>query len=93
MSAEWVAIALDVGFWSVLSLVAASMLVVVIGPSNVDRLVATDIALVLITVALGLFSARQTSSFYMDAALVIAVVSFLVTVVVARQLESGRVYA
>lgn len=83
---------LDFGFWSVLVLVAACMIVVILGPSHADRLVATDISLVLITVDLAIFSAIQKTSFYMDAALVIAVVSFLVTVVVARQLQSGKVY-
>lgn len=92
IGADAIALVLDLSFWSVLALVAACMVVVVLGPSHADRLVATDIALVLIAVDLALLSAIQQSSFYMDAALVITVVSFLVTVVIARQLQSGRVY-
>ena len=92
MTPETVQIALDVGFWSCLVLVALCMGVVVLGPGNIDRLVATDFALVLIATDLALFSARESTTYYMDAALLIAILSFLVTVVVARQLETGRVF-
>ena len=92
MNPESVQLALEVGFWSVLVLVAACMVVVIVGPGNIDRLVATDIGLMLIAVDLALFSAAQGANWYMDASLLIAILSFLVTVVVARQLETGRVF-
>jgi multicomponent Na+:H+ antiporter subunit F len=92
MTPETIQLALDVGFWSCLVLVALCMGVVVLGPGNIDRLVATDFALVLIATDLALFSARENTTFYMDTALLIAILSFLVTVVVARQLETGRVF-
>lgn len=91
MTDETALLALDVSFWLVLVLVAACFVLVVLGPGNVDRLVATDLALVLIAVDLALFAARNRSAAYMDAALLIAIVSFLVTVVVARFLETGEV--
>lgn len=92
MNPEMVQLALEVGFWSVLVLIAACMVVVIVGPGNIDRLVATDNALILIAVDLTLFSAARGTTFYMDAALLIAILSFLVTVVVARQLETGQVF-
>jgi len=85
-------LALDVAFWSVLVLIAACMVAVVLGPGNVDRLVATDIGLVLIAVDLAIFSAIQRTTWYMDASLLIAILAFLVTAVVARQLETGRIF-
>ena len=84
--------ALDLSFWFVLVLIAACMIVLAIGPGNIDRLVATDLGLVLTAVDLALFSAREQTSFYMDPALLIAILSFLVTVVVARHLETGGVF-
>lgn len=92
MNPEMVQVALNVGFWSCLVLVAACMVVVLVGPGNIDRLVATDLALVLIAVDLVLFSAVQGTTRYIDAAFLIAILSFLVTVVVARQLETGQVF-
>jgi len=92
MTPETIQLALDVSFWSCLVLVSACMGIVTLGPGNIDRLVATDFGLVLIAVDLALFSAREQTTFYMDAALLIAILSFLVTVVVARQLETGRVF-
>lgn len=82
---------LQAAFWGLLVLVAICLLVVALGPSIVDRVVATDIALVLLAVDLAVFSTLEESPIYMDAALLIAIISFLVTVVVARYLESGEV--
>jgi multicomponent Na+:H+ antiporter subunit F len=92
MTPENVQLALNVGFWSVLVLVAACMVIVIVGPGNIDRLVATDIGLMLIAVDLALFSAAEQATWYMDASLLIAILSFLVTIVVARLLETGRVF-
>ena len=92
MSPETIQLALDAAFWSVLLLVAACMVAIILGPGNVDRLVATDIGLMLIAVDLALFSAVQRTTWYMDASLLIAILAFLVTAVVARQLEIGRIF-
>ncbi|HLV60981.1 MAG TPA: monovalent cation/H+ antiporter complex subunit F [Fredinandcohnia sp.] len=78
-------------FWVVAVLAAACFLVVALGPKKLDRVLATDMALILVAVDLGLFSALDESAFYMDTALLIAIISYLVTVVLARQLESGEV--
>lgn len=87
---ELVHIALTASFWILLLLFAATMIIVAIGPGNIDRLVAADLSLIIVSVDLAIFSALQESPFYMDAALLIAVVSFLVTVAVARLLEQGE---
>lgn len=84
-------IALLCAFWSILLLIAACMLVIALGPSHFDRLVATDLSLVLIAVELSVFAAIQRTSIYMDAALIIAILSYLVTVVVARMIDKGKV--
>ena len=92
MTPEKIQLALDVAFWSCLVLVAGCMGIVALGPTNIDRLVGTDFGLILIAVDLALFSAAEGTTHYMDAALLITILSFLVTVVVARQLETGRVF-
>lgn len=78
-------------FWSVAVLAAACFLVVALGPRKLDRVLATDMALILVAVDLAIFSALNQSTFYMDTALMIAIISYLVTVVLARYLESGEV--
>lgn len=88
---EWRPIVLEAGFWTATLLSAICFGGVVAGPSNVDRAVAIDLGMVLIAVALGLFSALNGTGIYMDAALVMAIVSFLVTVFLARALEDEKV--
>ena len=90
MNPYYVTLGLDIAFWAVLFLVACCLVAVIVGPGNVDRLLATDIALILIAVDLAIFAAARETSWYMDASLVIASLGFLVTAVVARQLELGR---
>lgn len=92
MNPDTVQLVLYVCFWSLLVPIAACMVVVLIGPGNVDRLVATDLGLMLIGVDLTLFSAAGKTTAYMDAALLMAILAFLVTVAVARLLESGQVF-
>lgn len=87
----WVQTYLWGTFWILAVLAAACFLVVALGPKKLDRVLATDMALILVAVDLAVFSALNESTFYMDAALLIAIISYLVTVVLARQLESGEV--
>lgn len=83
--------ALTSAFWIVLLLIAACMLVIALGPTHFDRLVATDLSLVLIAVELTIYAAIRRTPIYMDAALIIAILSYLVTVVVARMVDKGKV--
>jgi len=90
MSHEAMEMVFEVGFWVALSLVVGCMVVVAVGPTNVDRAVGLDLGIVMLAVALGLFSGASGSGAYMDASLMLAILSFLVTVIVARLLKGGR---
>ncbi|MFO7155566.1 MAG: monovalent cation/H+ antiporter complex subunit F [Pseudomonadota bacterium] len=87
----WLSTFLWVMFWAVAAQVAACALVVAVGPRKLDRVVANDLTLVLVAVDLAIFSALNGATFYMDTALLIAIISYLVTVVLSRQIESGEV--
>lgn len=78
-------------FGAVSALAAACFFVVALGPRKLDRVIATDLGLVLVAVDMAIFSTVNSSTFYMDAALLIAIISYLVTVVLARQVETGEV--
>jgi multicomponent Na+:H+ antiporter subunit F len=88
----WLATFLWVMFWAVGALSSACALVVAVGPRKLDRVVATDLTLVLVAVDLAIFSALNRATFYLDTALLIAIISYLVTVVLSRQIESGEVF-
>lgn len=59
------------------------------GPSVVDRAVASDSIDILTAVALIVFSVYSNRSIYLDIALVIAILGFIGTILIARYLE-GR---
>lgn len=92
MSGELITFALFAAFWISLVIVAACMMIVVIGPGNTDRVVALDLAIIMTAVTLGLFAGATQVAFYLDASLVLGILSFLVTVVLARLLETGRIF-
>lgn len=92
MSAEVVTSFLYVAFWISLVIVAACMMVVIIGPGNADRVVALDLSIIMTAVTLGLYSGATEIAFYLDASLVLGILSFLVTVVLARLLQTGRIF-
>ncbi len=80
----------EVGFWVALSLGAGCFVVVAVGPANVDRAVGLDLGIVMLAVALSLFSGASGSGVYVDASLMLAILSFLVTVIIARLLDTRR---
>jgi len=59
----------------------------VVGPSLADRIVATDLLLVLLVCAAGVNTVHQGRSVYLDVMVVVGVVGFLGTVTVARFIE------
>ena len=59
----------------------------VLGPNLVDRIVALDLVLLLVAGGLAAHSARDGSEFFFGAAIVIALVAFAGTVIVARFIE------
>ena len=59
----------------------------VLGPSLADRVVATDLLLTLLTCSLGVVAARTGEGTYLIVMVVIAVIGFLSTAMVARFIE------
>lgn len=57
------------------------------GPSIADRVVAADLMLTLLVMAAGVLSARSGEGAYLETMLVVAVVAFLGTSMVARFIE------
>ena len=70
------------GLAGVLALVRAVM-----GPNLVDRIVALDLVLLLLAGGLAAHSARDSSELFFGAAIVVALVAFAGTVIVARFIE------
>lgn len=66
---------------------ALSLVRAVRGPNLVDRIVALDLVLLLVAGGLAAHSARAGSELFVGAAIVVALVAFAGTVVVARFIE------
>ncbi len=62
------------------------------GPTIPDRVVALDAMTTVIVVMLGIYSFVKGSVFFMDVALVIAIITFIGTVTVAKYLDEGVVF-
>ncbi len=60
-----------------------------VGPSLADRVVAADLLLTFLVMTAAVLSARSGQGLYLEAMLVVSVVGFLGTAVVARSIE-GR---
>ncbi|MBP1909038.1 MULTISPECIES: cation:proton antiporter [Methanolobus] len=65
---------------------------VIKGPTIPDRVVALDAMTTVIVVMLGIYSYVQESVFFMDVALVLAIISFVGTVTIAKYLDEGVVF-
>jgi multicomponent Na+:H+ antiporter subunit F len=72
-------------------LLAAIVIFATKARSNAVRILAVDAMTLLLVAVLVLYSAANRQSYYMDAALALALVSFVGTVAAARRLASGRV--
>lgn len=72
-------------------LLAAIVIFATKARSNAVRILAVDAMTLLLVAVLILYSAANRQSYYMDAALALALVSFVGTVAAARRLASGRV--
>jgi multisubunit Na+/H+ antiporter MnhF subunit len=82
-----VIVATTIGF-VLLSVAAMCVLVrLVRGPSLADRVVATDLLLTLLVMGSAVLSAREGRGAYLEVMLVVAVVGFLGTSMVARFIE------
>ncbi|WP_445476107.1 cation:proton antiporter [Methanococcoides methylutens] len=65
---------------------------VIKGPTIPDRVIAVDAMTTVIVAILGIYSYVQGSVFFMDVALVLAIISFVGTVTISRYLDEGAVF-
>jgi multicomponent Na+:H+ antiporter subunit F len=61
----------------------------IIGPSLADRALALDMLVVILVVVAGAWSVFTGDGWYLDAALVMALISFFATIAFARYIERG----
>ncbi|WP_321417314.1 cation:proton antiporter [uncultured Methanomethylovorans sp.] len=64
---------------------------IIVGPTIPDRVIALDALTTVIIVMLGAYSYGKHSAFFMDVALVLAVISFVGTVTISKYLDEGVV--
>ena len=64
---------------------------VIKGPTIPDRVIAVDAMTTVFVVMLGVYSFVQESVFFMDVALVLAIISFVGTVTISKYLDEGVV--
>ncbi|AEH60893.1 multisubunit sodium/proton antiporter, MrpF subunit (2.A.63.1) [Methanosalsum zhilinae DSM 4017] len=62
------------------------------GPTIPDRVVALDAMAMVIVVMLGVFSYVRDSVYFMDAALVLAIIAFVGTIAIAKYIDKGVVF-
>lgn len=63
-----------------------------VGPTIPDRIIAIDAIITIIIVMLGVYSYVEQSVFYMDVALVLAIISFVGTISIAKYLDQGVLF-
>ncbi|MFT4038566.1 MAG: monovalent cation/H+ antiporter complex subunit F [Thermomicrobiales bacterium] len=72
-------------------LLAAVVIFAIKAPSNAVRILALDAMTLVLVAVLVLFSASRQEEYYMDAALALALVSFVASVGASRWLAAGRI--
>jgi multicomponent Na+:H+ antiporter subunit F len=72
-------------------LLVINVLFIIRARTNAVRILAVDTTTLVLVAVLVLFSAANQASYYLDAALALALFSFIGTVVAARYLERGRI--
>ena len=73
-----------------LGLLLTTLAVVIRGDSTMTRILALDALTLVLTALLILYSTTTDSSYYLDAALLLALLSFMSTMAVARYYSEGR---
>lgn len=78
---------------AILSILAAAAVLVCVrllrGPSLADRVASLDLLVVILIAKAGVWTVATGDSWYLDAALVLAVLGFVATVAFARFMERG----
>lgn len=87
MSANIVAIAIDISFGLIILSILLGFVRLIWGPTLADRVVALDMMTVSIVAFCALFAIRTDDPVFLDIALVLALVGFLTTVALARFAE------
>lgn len=72
-------------------LLAAVVIFAIRARTNAVRILAVDAMTLVLVAVLVLFSASRQESYFLDAALSLALVSFVATVAAARRLAAGRI--
>lgn len=72
-------------------LLAAVVIFAIKAPSNAVRILALDAMTLVLVAVLVLFAASRQEQYYMDAALALALVSFVASVAASRWLAAGRI--
>lgn len=73
-----------------LGLLLATLVLVIRGDSTMTRILALDALTLVLTALLILYSTTTDSSYYLDAALLLALLSFMSTMAAARYYSEGR---
>ncbi len=79
-----------VALFSLVLLALATTWRVIAGPTLPDRLLAGDLTIAILTFILAVAAVLGGSEFYLDAALVAALLAFSSTVVLAKFIDTGR---
>jgi len=74
-------------------LLVVGVIAVIRTPSTASRIVALDMVVLIVVALLVLFSSYREVSFYLDAALILALLSFVATLAASRYYGEGRVFS
>jgi len=74
-------------------LLVAGVIAVIRTPSTPSRIVALDMMVLIVVALLALFSSYQRVSYYLDAALLLALLSFVATLAASRYHGEGRLFS
>lgn len=84
--------AVTIALFVLVALAVATTWRVLSGPTLPDRLLAGDLTIAIITFILALAGVLGGSEFYLDAALVAALLAFTSTIVLAKFISEGKVF-
>jgi multicomponent K+:H+ antiporter subunit F len=86
-----ISIALNIGFLAVSAALLMNLYRLVVGPSVLDRVLAVDTMVVNTIALIILYGIRESTTLYFEAALLLAMFSFISTVAYCRFLLRGDV--
>lgn len=69
--------------------IATTFIRIVRGPHSVDRILCLDLLAIVVAAIVTLHAVNSNETIYLDAVLVLSIISFLSTIVFARYIERG----